>query len=211
MDSQAMRSVEESIQALSRAVQSEARAEAEQILAEAKAKAEAIQQRAQGQAAAERTEILERASREAERIRSQAIATTQLKARTLQLERREKLLDSAFEAVRQQLPAVQQRADYDQIARHLLREALIHLGADAAQIRADEQTLTLLTDQVLAGVSKELGVQAQLGTPLKQGTGVIVETVDGHRQYDNTLETRLSRLQNVLRSPVYHLLMGESL
>jgi V/A-type H+-transporting ATPase subunit E len=211
MDGQAMRSVEESIQALSRTVQSEARAEAEQILADAKAKAEAIQQRAQGQAAAERTEILERASREAEHIRSQAIATTQLKARTLQLERREKLLDSAFEAVRQQLPAVQQRADYDQIARHLLREALIHLGADTAQIRADEQTLTLLTDQMLAGVSKELGVQAQLGTPLKQGTGVIVETVDGHRQYDNTLETRLSRLQNVLRSPVYHLLMGESL
>jgi vacuolar-type H+-ATPase subunit E/Vma4 len=211
MDGQAMRSVEESIQALSRTVQSEARAEAEQILADAKAKAEAIQQRAQGQAAAERTEILERASREAEHIRSQAIATTQLKARTLQLERREKLLDSAFEAVRQQLPAVQQRADYDQIARHLLREALIHLGADTAQIRADEQTLTLLTDQMLAGVSKELGVQAQLGTPLKQGTGVIVETVHGHRQYDNTLETRLSRLQNVLRSPVYHLLMGESL
>jgi V/A-type H+/Na+-transporting ATPase subunit E len=211
MDGQAMRSVEESIQALSRTVQSEARAEAEQILADAKAKAEAIQQRAQGQAAAERTEILERASREAERIRSQAITTTQLKVRTLQLERREKLLDSAFEAVRQQLPAVQQRADYDQIARHLLREALIHLGADTAQIRADEQTLTLLTDQMLAGVSKELGVQAQLGTPLKQGTGVIVETVDGHRQYDNTLETRLSRLQNVLRSPVYHLLMGESL
>jgi vacuolar-type H+-ATPase subunit E/Vma4 len=206
-----MRSVEESLQVLSRAVQSEARAEAEQILADAKAKVEAIRQRSQEQAAGERTEILECASREAERIRSQAIATAQLKARTLQLERREKLLDSTFEAVRQQLPAVQQWTDYDQIARHLLREALIHLGADTAQIRADEQTRMLLTDQVLAEISRELGVQAQLGTALKRGTGVIVETVDGHRQYDNTLENRLSRLQNMLRSPVHHLLMGESL
>ena len=199
------------MQALSRAVLSEARAEAEQIVADAKAKADATRQRAQEQAAAERAEILARASQEAERIRGQAIATTQLKARTLQLERREKLLDSIFEAARQQLPTVQQGTDYDQVVHHLLREALIHLGADAAQVRADERTRMLLTDQVLAIISKEVGGQVQLGTPLKQGTGLIVETAEGHRQYDNTLETRLSRLQEKLRSPIYHLLLGESL
>ena len=206
-----MRSVEENMQALSRAVLSEARAEAERILADAKAKAEAIRQRAQEEAAAERTKTLERASQEAERIRGQAIATTQLRARTLRLERREKLLDRVFEAAWQQLPAVQQGTDYDQIVHHLLREALIHLGADAARVRADERTRMLLTDQVLTEISREVGGQVQLGTPLKQGTGVIVETVDGHRQYDNTLETRLSRLQDALRPPVYHLLLGELL
>jgi vacuolar-type H+-ATPase subunit E/Vma4 len=51
----------------------------------------------------------------------------------------------------------------------------------------------------------------QLGTSLTEGTGVIVETAEGHRQYDNTLEARLSRLQEELRSPVYRLLLGESL
>jgi vacuolar-type H+-ATPase subunit E/Vma4 len=206
-----MRSIEESIEALTRAVKSEARAESEQILAGARAKAETIRQRAQEQVTSERTEIAERASREADRIRSQAIATAQLQARTLQLERREKLLDSVFEVARQRLSVVPQSADYDQIVRHLLREALTHLGDATARIRADEQTQMLLTEQVLAGISKELGVQVQLGTPLPEGTGVIVETLDGHRHYDNTLEARLSRLQNALRSPVHHLLMGESL
>jgi vacuolar-type H+-ATPase subunit E/Vma4 len=206
-----MRTVEESIKALSRAVQDEARAEADQVLADAKAKAEAIGQHAQEQAAAERTEILERGSADAARIRSQAIATAQLKARTLQLERREKLLDSVFEVARQQLPTVQQWTDYGQIARRLLREALVLLGAAAVRVRADEQTRALLTDPVLAEISKELGVQVQFGALLEQGTGVIVETADGHRQVDNTLETRLSRLQDALRSPVYHLLMGEPL
>jgi vacuolar-type H+-ATPase subunit E/Vma4 len=38
-----------------------------------------------------------------------------------------------------------------------------------------------------------------------------VETVDGRRQYDNTLEVRLGRMRNSLRSSVYRLLMGESL
>jgi vacuolar-type H+-ATPase subunit E/Vma4 len=206
-----MRTVEESIKALSRAVQDDARAEADQVLTDAKAKAEAIGQHAQKQAASERAEILERASADAARIRSQSIATAQLKARTLQLERREKLLDSVFTAARQQVPTVQQWTNYGQIARHLLQEALTLLGADVAQVRADEQTRALLTDPVLAEITKELGVQVQFGALLEQGTGVIVETVDGHRQADNTLGTRLSRLQDALRSPVYHLLMGEPL
>jgi V/A-type H+-transporting ATPase subunit E len=206
-----MKSTEESIQALSRAVLSEAHAEADRILADARAKADATRQRAQEQAAAERTETLARASQEAERIRQQVIATTQLKARTMQLERREKLLDSTFEAVRQQLPAASHWADYDRIVRDLLREALTHLGADAARVRADQQTQALLTDRMLADISNELGMQVQLGAPLKQGTGVIVETVDGRRQYDNTLEARLGRLRNSLRSAVYRLLVGEAL
>jgi vacuolar-type H+-ATPase subunit E/Vma4 len=206
-----MKSTEESIQALTRAVLNEAHAEADRILADARAKADVIHQHAREQAAAERAEVLERASREAERIRQQVIATTRLKARTLQLERREKLLDSAFEAACQQLPAVPQWTDYDRIVRELLREALAHLEADAARVRADQRTRALLTDHILADISNELGIQVQLGALLKQGTGVIVETMDGHRQYDNTLEARLGRLRNSLRSPAYRLLMGESL
>lgn len=205
------RSTKERIQALSRAVLSEARLTAKQTLSEATEEAEAVRQRAQEQAAAEHAEILEHARREAERVRSQAIAATQLRARTLQLEHREKLLNSVFAAARQQLSAARQRTDYGESAQQLLREALIHLGADAAQIRADEQTQTILTAQVLDDLAEELGVQVHVGAPLEHGIGVIVETMDGHRQYDNTLETRLSRLQDSLRSPVYHILVGESL
>jgi V/A-type H+-transporting ATPase subunit E len=206
-----MEPVEGNVETLSRAVMSEAHAEAEQILSDARTKADGIRQRAQERAAAVRNEILERVSQEAERIHSRAIASAQLKARTLQLEQREKLLDHVFEAARQQLPTVQQWTDYGQIARYLLREALIHLGAASAQIRADEATRRLLTGQMLDEISKELKMQLRVTEPLKQGTGIIVETVDGRLRYDNTLETRLSRLQNTLRSPVYHILMGEAL
>jgi vacuolar-type H+-ATPase subunit E/Vma4 len=205
-----MKSMDESVKALSRAVWGEARAEAEQILADAKAKADVALQRAQEQAAAEREEILKRAQQEVEHIRSQAIAAAQLRARTLQLERREKLLDRVFDTARQRLPSIQQWADYDQIVCQLIKEAMAHLGADAARIRADEQTWALLSEDVLSELSKELGVQLQLGTPLEHGIGIIAETVDGRRQYDNTLEARLSRQQDTLRAPVYRLLMGES-
>jgi V/A-type H+/Na+-transporting ATPase subunit E len=206
-----MKSVDENIETLSKAILSEAEAEAKQIKADAEAKAEAIRLRAQQQAEAERAEILQRASAEAERLRSQVIATTQLKARTQQLEYREKLLDQVFAAARQQLPTIKQWSDYDTIVLRLLREAIVQLKAEQATVKVDSATQTRLSAEAVAKLAGELKVSLQIDGALKQGTGVIVETSNGRMHYDNTLETRLNRLQNILRSPVYHLLMGETL
>jgi vacuolar-type H+-ATPase subunit E/Vma4 len=206
-----MKSVEENIESLARAILSEAQAEAQQIKADAEAKAEAIRQRAQKQAEAERAEILERAAQEADRLRSQVIATTQLKARTQQLERREKLLEKVFTTARQQLSEIEKWSDYDAIAQHLLREAAQQLRASEVIVQADETTQKLLSGGLAETVSKELNIAIKIGSPLKKGIGVVVGASNGRLQYDNTLEIRLSRLQNALRSPVYHLLMGESL
>lgn len=204
-----MTTVEENIAALESAVLSEARDEAEKIQADAAARADEIRKRAEQQAEAERKEVLDRACVEAERIRSQTVATAQLKARTLQLEHREKLLDGVFNAARGQLKDMPGLKDYDQIARTLLREALFQLKAPKAVIHADAATTAKLTPQVRDEVSKELKTELVMGKPLDQGLGVIVETEDGHLKFDNTLETRLSRLQGGLRSSIYRLLMGE--
>jgi vacuolar-type H+-ATPase subunit E/Vma4 len=204
-----MSPVDESIELLSQAVMKEAQSEADQTLSRAKEDALKIQQKAQDQAEAERKGILERASGEEERIRRQAIATAQMRARTLQLKKREELLEGVFDEARQQLSSLQQWSDYDRIARKLLREALTRLEASSALIRADEATLQYLTDEVLEEISKELNVKIQVKGTLDQGTGVIVETEDGRRRFDNTLETRLNRMQDALRAPVYRMLVGE--
>ncbi len=202
---------EESIQALSRAVMLEARAEVDHSMAEARQKADAIRADYREQAAAERARIIANADQEAARLRSQAIAAAQLKARTLQLEQREILLNSVFEQARQQIAAVQKSPEYQAIAIALLKEALGHLGNSSALIRADSTTQGHLPRTVLDPIVKEMGVSLEFGEPLQKGTGLIVQTPDGHRQYDNTLETRLNRMQDALRNPVHRLLMGESL
>ncbi len=206
-----MKSVEENIDMLSKALLSEANAEAEQILTDARAKAQDIRERAQKQADAERAEILARANQEAERLRGQAIATTQLKSRTLLMEEREKLIDKVFKAAREQLTTVTQWSDYDAIAVRLLREAVQQLRTNQVHVRADPTTEKLLTGPELDAIAAELKVILRLTHPLQRGTGIWVETTNGHMHYDNTLENRLGRLQNVLRSPVYRLLMGEPL
>jgi V/A-type H+-transporting ATPase subunit E len=206
-----MVSIDENIKVLSRAVLSDVQGDAEQILAEARAKAEQIKKRAQEQAEAERAKILEQASVEADRVRGQVVATNQMKARTLLLEQREKLLEEVFDTAKQRLPSVMRGSDNEKIAQRLLKEALSQLGAGSAIVHADEETLKSLNTGILESLSKDMQIQIRLGEPLKHGLGVVVETEDGHRQYDNTFETRLRRMQDTLRTSVYRILMGEAL
>lgn len=204
-----MKTEAQDIEMLERAIMVEANEEAAQLLAEAKEKADAIRKRAQAEAEAERKAILDRAKQDADRLRSQALATTQLKSRSTQLEQREKLLDSVFEEVKKQLDAIKKRPDYDAIATLLLREALTQLRVNKAEIKADELTEKALKKGALDEISKELKGEFTLSGALEEGTGVVVDAADGKIHYDNTLETRLSRLQSALRSSVHKVLMGE--
>jgi vacuolar-type H+-ATPase subunit E/Vma4 len=201
-----MKSEAEDIELLARAIMAEARDEAEQLHAEAREKAEALRKRAQEQAEYERKAILARAKEDADRLRSQSSATTQLKARSTQLEQREKILNGVFDEVRKQLDAVKKRPDYGEIATMLAREALSQLQVTEAEVRTDETTQKALK---LDDLSKELDGKFKFGEKLEEGTGVVVSAASGKLHYDNTFETRLSRLQGSLRSSVYKLLMGE--
>jgi vacuolar-type H+-ATPase subunit E/Vma4 len=201
-----MKSEEEDIELLARAIMAEARQEAERLHAEAKEKADAIRKRAQVEAEAERKAILNRAKEDADRLRSQSSATSQLKARSLQLEQREKILNEAFEEARKRLDEAKKRPDFDVIVSMLAREALTQLNATEAEVRADEMSQKALK---LDELSRELNGKFSSGKKLEQGTGVVVSTAGGKLYYDNTLETRLSRLQSSLRSSVYKILMGE--
>jgi V-type H+-transporting ATPase subunit E len=201
-----MKTEAQDIEMLAQAIMLEAKDEAEQLQVEAKEKADAIRKRAQAEAEAERKLILDRAKQEADRLKSQASATAQLKARSTQLEAREKLLDSVFVEVKKQLTSVKKRPDYADIVKMLTREALTQLKATEAEIRADESTQKVLK---LDEIAKELNGKFSSGTKLEEGTGVVVSASGGKLNYDNTLETRLSRLQGTLRSSVYKVLMGE--
>ena len=204
-----MRTEAQDIEMLSRAILTEARDEAEQIKAEAKEKAEVIRRRAQEQAEQERKAILDRAREDAERLRGQAVATAQLKARSLQLTSREQLLDRVFRTVRERLSEIQKRPDYDQIATMLLLEALVQLRVNKAQVRADKTTQEILEKGALGELSKELNGQYTSAGTLEEGTGIIIDAADGKLNYDNTLETRLQRLESTLRAAVYKMLIGE--
>ena len=205
-----MRADEASIDALERAILNEANADVEKIQQAAKAKADAIWQRAREQAESERKTTLDKAKQEAERVRSQFVATSQLKARTAELGHREKLLDDVFKAAREQITSFQHEKNYEEIVAQLLREGISQLDVNKAKVRADKETQKILEQSVIAKVSKELNAEITFDEPLEEGTGLIVDAAEGHLKYDNTFENRLDQIQNELRFPVYRLLLGES-
>ncbi|HET9591168.1 MAG TPA: V-type ATP synthase subunit E family protein, partial [Anaerolineales bacterium] len=170
-----MKNEAQDIEMLARAILTEAREEADQMKAEAQEKADAIRRRAQEQAEAEKRAILERARQDAERLRGQAVATAQLKARSLDLTNREQLLERVFKTVKEKLPEVQKRPDYDRIAAALLREALVQLRVNKAQIKADRTTQRILENGALGDISKELNGQFSSADALEEGIGVVVE------------------------------------
>ena len=207
------------VQGLRKAIMAEAKAETSQILQDAEAKARSVREQARAQAEAKREQILERAHQEVGDGCSHTIAMAQLEAQTLKLKRREQLLERTFAQARQRLAALPQSPDYAQVARCLVKEAAAcllpppgeRLGVGPDQelvLLADQETQTVLSDEVLADLENELGLRLLVGEPLTRGVGVVLRTVDGHRQFDNTLETRLSRMRDALRAPIYHILMG---
>jgi vacuolar-type H+-ATPase subunit E/Vma4 len=201
--------VDGSVEDLNLAIVSEARLESEDLKTKAQAIADDIRQRARAEAESLRKSILGAATQHADRLRAQALASAKLKARAQELGHREALLDQVFDAARQRLLSVPKRKDYPEIARQLLHEALQQLHSSSAVVLADAEARRAIGGPGLEAVARELDIQASLGPVLDAGLGVIAQTADGHLQFDNTLESRLARLQGGLRSVVYRILVGE--
>lgn len=207
------------VQTLQRAIMEIAQQEIQGILDEAKAKAESIKKQAQDKAQAEGAGILEEARQTAETLVNQAAAKAQLEAQMLKLRRREHLLEQTFDTVRQRLRTLAQRPDYADTVKQLVREAVTYLGEDTFVVEADPVTRAILSEDFLKDLAEELGVSLKLASPETnppteptpfEGTGVVLTTDNGHRRYDNTLEARLARMQDELRTAVYHILMEDA-
>jgi vacuolar-type H+-ATPase subunit E/Vma4 len=199
------------IQGLEEAVMEEAQERARDILSKAESKAERIRERAERELEVQRATIVERAQARAEALRNDAVAEGHLQAQNYRLKHRETLLDRVFEQARQRLATLPDREDYAARVEVFIREAVTRLGATGEfLVCAGERTNRLLDDALLEALGEDLGVTLRRGEPLLHREGVLVKTPDGHRRYDNTLAARLERLQEALRAPVFHLLMGEA-
>jgi V/A-type H+-transporting ATPase subunit E len=201
---------QDKVQVLERAIMEIAQQEAEAILDEARGKADSLQKQAQDKAAAESEQILEEARQTVNELLDQARAKAQLEAQMLKLQRREQVLMRTFDQARQQLATIPQRPDYADIVRHLISEAATFMGDEAFVIQADAATNRVLDAAFLEDLAQQLHVGLERGTQLEEGTGIVLMTPDGHRRYDNTLETRLTRVQDSVRTAVFHILAGDA-
>ncbi len=194
---------------LRKIVMAEAQAQAQKTLDEARAQAAKVRQ-AESEAEQHRSDILQHARDKAAALRSDAQAMARVEAQKLKLRHRERLLEQVFVQAEEQLPSLPGREDYPELIFSLVREAVRSLpGAATLLVRTDAATVEALSTAKLEALGRELGVELRAGELLDSRLGVLVMTEDGRRTYDNTLAARLERLRAILRTSVYHILMGE--
>jgi V/A-type H+-transporting ATPase subunit E len=201
---------QDKVQVLERAIMEIAEQEVQTILEEARAKADSLQRQAEIKAAAESDRILTEARQKTKELLEQSVAKAQLEAQMLKLQRREQVLMRTFNEAHQQLAEIPRRPDYADIVRKLISEAATYLGDEAFVVQADAATNRVLDNAFLADLAQQLNIHLERGTQLEEGTGIVLTTPDGHRRYDSTLETRLTRVQDNIRTAVFHILAGDA-
>ena len=201
---------QDKVQVLERAIMEIADQEVQGILDEARAKADSLQKQADSKTEAESDRILKEAHQKAKELFDQAVAKAQLEAQMLRLQRREQVLTHTFDEAHQRLATIPQRADYADIVQKLISEAATYMGDEAFVVQADAATNRVMDDAFLHNLAEQLDVHLERGPQLEKGTGIVLTTPDGHRRYDNTLETRLTRIQDTVRTAVFHILAGDA-
>lgn len=175
------------------ALERDADAQAEQILAQARAEADRIT--TESTAALERRRCEAIAASESARHRDveHAVALARREARRSILEARERLLERVFAAARAGLPGAVAGPAYRASLPAALRGALGALGGDRAVIRCPA-TLAAELERARPPGAGTVPVQVDQVA----GNGFRVVSDDGAVEVDDTLESRLDRLRSVL-------------
>ena len=182
-----------------RAIEEHARAEVAQVIAQAEREAAAIRQEAREAAsvtmAADQARIVHRASLEAMHIVSEA---------------EQQIVEQALDHVRTQLAGLRASADYPDVLRDLLTEALAALQGsllegEPAHLSADPRDRALL-ERIL----RDLGLEPVVRYELDTWGGVRVTDSEDRVVVDNTLESRLAMATPLLRRYLPRLLRQDA-
>jgi V/A-type H+-transporting ATPase subunit E len=173
------------------ALERDANAQIEQLLAQARAEADRL--------TAAATETRERRCRAADEVRERsrlqeverAVTLARRVARRSVLEARERLLDRVFTAARTELPAAAAGPAYRAALPAALAGALAAVGNEPAVIHCPKMLVRDL-ERLRPADRSSIEVDAAVGS------GFRLATVDGAVEVDDTLEARLDRLRPML-------------
>lgn len=206
-----LKPIDERIEDFTHAIHGEAEAEAEMLKTEAKAKETEILKQGQLRVERIRAEILEKARMEGERLSEERLAEVNIKAKIEWLEKREKILELVFQTAKSEIINLVNTQEYLKALIGLVTDGIYQVQSQQVVLHVDRASKGLINKDILNDLRSNLGVEIELGDDLQNGIGVVVSDISGHRMFDNTLEARLNRNMENLRSDVYKILMEEEL
>jgi V/A-type H+-transporting ATPase subunit E len=186
----------------------DAKAEANKIIAQAEEEKAKILEKAKEEAEKRKAEILKKGEKEAEMTKSRIISEAKLEAKKKILEAKEEIIEMAIEKLKEELVKLPEQPEYKDKLITLIKDGAISLGGGELVVRLNKRDMDIIDDATLWNLEKEVENATKKVTVLKKGEpvditgGCVIETADGLKSLDNSLESIFNRNLNVIRARI---------
>ncbi|ADC68703.1 H(+)-transporting two-sector ATPase E subunit [Methanocaldococcus sp. FS406-22] len=186
----------------------DAKAEANKIISEAEEEKAKILEKAKEEAEKRKAEILKKGEKEAEMTKSRIISEAKLEAKKKLLEAKEEIIEMAINKLKEELVKLPEQPEYKDKLVNLIKDGAVSLGGGELIVRLNSRDMELIEDSTLWNLEKEIESITKKVTVLKKGDpvdiigGCIIETADGLKSLDNSLEAIFNRNLNVIRARI---------
>jgi vacuolar-type H+-ATPase subunit E/Vma4 len=212
-----MESAEKEKAALISGIETDARAEEENIIREAENQAAAKRKYGDKKIESLLNDARQKALEQAEIVKKKVVSGAELEVKRCSMRARDTVMQDIMDRVEKKLSSMTGDADYRSVLVDWITEAAIGLDAETAQVNASEKERTLINDQLLSEVKEKIhtqtGRQVALtlsdAQPLKS-QGVVLTAADGRTAFNNQVKTRMSRNQREIRTLIYNTLFADS-
>ena len=117
-------------------------------------------------------------------------------------------LEEEIEKLKEELVKLPEQPEYKDKLITLIKDGAISLGGGELVVRLNKRDLDLIEDSTLWNLEKEVENVTKKVTVLKKGEpvditgGCIIETADGLKSLDNSLEAIFNRNMNEIRAKI---------
>ena len=191
--------------------------EAGKIMADAQSNADEIRKAAELKANSEAQDIIKRGTQEAKREKQRILADARLKAKRKMMSMQEHLMQESFGQATKYLQELVVKGEdagykYNTIITDFIKEAAEIIGHQSLKLsfnRRDKDRFQPLLSQISQDISQSMGKKVTLSIDEKTTPtlgGVNVTSEDGSVGVDNTIESRMTRFNEQLKTEATRIL-----
>jgi vacuolar-type H+-ATPase subunit E/Vma4 len=210
-----MESAEKDKAALISGIETEARAEGQEIIKEAQKQADEKRKYTEKKIESVLNDARKEAQEKAEKVKSKILSSVKLEVKRRSMHARDAVMQDIIDKVEKKLFTMINDTNYRSVLINWITEAAIGLDAESAQINASEKERMLIDDNLLSEAMEKIHTQTGRkielklsdGQPLKS-QGIVLTAADGRTAFNNQVKTRMLRNQRKIRSLIYNRILA---
>lgn len=208
--------VEEEKAALISDIETDARADVEEIIKQAQERAAEKRKYGDKQVESLLNEAREKAKEQAEAVQRKAVSAVELEVRRRSMRLQAAVMQDVMDRVEKKLHTMVRDADYRSVLTRWIVEAAVGLGAESADINASEAERALIDDPLLseaagrvhAATDRQVALTPATAEPL-ESQGVVLTAADGRTAFNNQVRTRLLRSRRRIQMLIHDALFTD--